>query len=94
VSLALDLEQGTATRIAENIPPEQSLWTGTAKSGGVIARSEEYSIWMVSRVEGIPEVTSTWRWAINRKTGDATMTVSYGGVDESPKVSKGHCTEG
>jgi hypothetical protein len=28
VSLALDLEQGTATRIPENIPPEQSLWTG------------------------------------------------------------------
>jgi hypothetical protein len=49
---------------------------------------------MVSRVEGIPEVTSTWRWAVNRKTGDATMTVSYGGVDEPQNVSKGHCSEG
>jgi hypothetical protein len=94
VSFTLDLEEGTATRILEDVPQEQSLWTGTATSGGVIARSEEYSIWMASRVAGIPEAESTWRWAVDRKTGDATMTVNYGAIDESPTVSKGHCSEG
>jgi hypothetical protein len=95
VDLALDLKQGTAKRLRDpRTPDDQSLFTGKAETGGVIARSDEYSIWMTSHVEGLPEVDSTWRWIVNRKTGDATMTIQFGPAVSDPiTTSKGHCKQ-